>query len=104
MLARETARIDFHAGLEVVRECKMASDKFSKPADFIGSQECWRAAAPMKLHNFPARIKQGAHPGHFFLKIINIGLALAVIQRDNGRATAKPAQRFTKRNVEIQRE
>src|SRR2546423_14582322 len=104
MVARKTARIDFDAGLNVFRKSKMAVDDSSQASDFVRRKERWRTAAPMELRNFAAGIEQRAHLGHLFFEIIDIGLALAVVQGDDGGAAAIPTKRLAKGDVVIEGE
>ena len=104
VFASQPARIDFYAGLEILGKGEVAMDDLAQPADFVRRKEGRRAAAPVELHGFPARIEQRAHLGHFLFQIINVGLALLVIERDDGRATTKPAKRFAKWNMKVKRE
>src|SRR4029078_5161732 len=75
----------------------------AQASDFLRRKKSRGASTPMKLNNFAPRIEKFGHLGHFLLEIIDIVLALAVIGSDNGRATAKPAERLTEWNMEVQR-
>src|SRR5437870_4952132 len=58
----------------------------------------------MKLHYFPPRIEQRGHLLHFFLEIIDIRLALAVVEGNDCGAATKPAERLAERDMKIERE
>ena len=58
----------------------------------------------MKLNDFAAWVDQRRHLRDFLFEVIDIGLALGMIQRDDRGAAAEPAKRFTERNVKINRE
>src|SRR5207245_195428 len=101
MVAPDSARVNFHAGFDVVGEREAAMDDVAEAADFIGRQERGRAAAPVELDQLAARIEQRAHLGHFLLQISEVSLALAVVEGDDGRAAAKPAKGFAEWDMEI---
>jgi hypothetical protein len=81
----------------------MLVDDFTEPADFIGPQKRRRAAAEMKLHRFAFLVQHRREPGDFAAQIINVIAAFIVVERNDRGAAAKPTERFTKRNVEINR-
>ena len=70
MVAREPARVHFHARFDVRREREMRVDHLAEPADFVRPQESGRAAAEMELHHLALRIEQGRHQGHFPVQIL----------------------------------
>ena len=50
------------------------------------------------------RIQLRRHLRHFAAQRLDIGHALVVVERDDGRAAAEPAERFAERDVKINRE
>ena len=58
----------------------------------------------MELNRFSSWIDQSRHLGDFFFQIVDVGLALRMIEGDDGGAPAKPTKRLAEWNVEIQRE
>src|SRR6185369_1027733 len=103
VLAGQAARIDFHAGFNVVGKSEIFTDDVAQPADFVGSQERGGSAAPMQLDDFAFGIHLGGHAGDFAFQVIHVGFALRVVERDDGGAAAEPAQGFAKRNMKIKR-
>ena len=103
VLAREPARVHFHAGFDVRRKREMLVDDFAEPADFVGLQKRRRAAAEMELDGFALRIQPRRHLRHFAAQAFHIGHALVVVERDDGGAAAKPAERLAERDVKINR-
>src|SRR5262249_13697605 len=100
----QAARIDFDTGFDVFGESEMAMDDVAETADFVRRKESGRAAAPMELGYFAPRLEQCGHLRHFFFEIVDVGLALLVIEGDDGRAATKPAKSFAKGDVIIERE
>jgi hypothetical protein len=103
VVAGQPARIDFDARLVVVGKGKMLVDNVAKAANFVGMKKRRRTPAPMELHDFSPLAEQGAHLGDFLLEVIEIGLPLVVIQRDDRCAAAIPAKRLAKGDMEIER-
>ena len=68
VVAGQAARIDFHAGFDIVGESEMAVDDLAEPADFVGRKKGWRAAAPMELGDFAPRIEQRAPSAPFLFR------------------------------------
>ena len=58
----------------------------------------------MELDGLALRIQARRHLRHFAAQGLDVGHAFVVVEGDDGRATAKPAERFTKRNVKVNRE
>src|ERR1051326_3594521 len=90
VVSRQAARINFNTSFDIFGESKMAIDDFPKAAKLICRKKHQRAATPMKLGNFAARIEQCAHLGHLLFEIVNVSLSLAVVQGDEiGRASCR---------------
>ena len=79
-------------------------DDFAEPSDFVRLQKCRRAAAEMELDGLALRIQPGRHFCHFAAQGLDVGHALVVVEGDDGRAAAEPAERFAERDVKIERE
>src|ERR1043165_4049562 len=58
----------------------------------------------MDLHRLAFWIQRPAHQVQFFLDVFEIGRAFPLLSGDDGRTTAEPAQRLTKRQVEVEGE
>ena len=104
VFACEPARIHFHACFDVGRECEVLVDDLAEAADFVGLEERGRAAAEMELHDFPALVQTRREFGDFASEVINVVLALVVIERDDGGTPAEPAKRLAERDVEVERQ
>jgi len=79
----------------------MFMDDVAEPADFIRFQKSRRAAAKVELPDFALRIQPRRHLRHLAAKGFHVGHAFVVIERDDGGAAAKPAERFAEWNVKI---
>jgi hypothetical protein len=79
----------------------MFVDDFAEPADFIRFQKSRRAAAEMELPGFALRVQARRHLRHLAAKGFHVGHALVVVERDDGGAAAKPAERLAEWNVKI---
>src|ERR1044071_247289 len=101
VITGEPARINFDSCLVIGAKSNLTMDNVTQLADFVRRKESGRAASPMKLHDFSARIQQGGDLRQFLLEVVYVSLPLVVIESNYGRATAEPAERFTKWNVEI---
>ena len=104
VLAREPARVHFHARFDVRRKREMLVDDFAEPADFVRPEKRRRAAAEMELNHLALRIQHRRHFRHFAAQRLDVSHALRVVERDDGGAAAEPAERFAKRDVKIDRE
>src|ERR1035441_967248 len=58
----------------------------------------------MELNGLAVFVQHRRHLRDFAAQRLDVGHALRMIQRDDGGAAAKPAERFAKRNVEINRQ
>ena len=101
VVAREPARVHFHTGFNVRRKCEVFMDDFAEPADFVGLQKRRRAAAEVELTGFALRIQPRRHLRHLAAKGFHVGHALVVIERDDGGAAAKPAERLAEWDMKI---
>ena len=104
MIAGQAARVHFHAGFNVRREGEVFVDDLAEPANFIRPQKRGRAAAEMELDGLAPGIQQRSHPGDLTLQIIDVVPTLVMVQGDDRGATAKPAERFAKGNVKVNRQ
>src|SRR5664279_1493182 len=82
----------------------MLMDDFAEATDFVRPQKRRRAAAEMELNRLALLVQARRELRDFTAEIINVVLALVVIERDDGGTAAKPAERFAERDVKINRE
>jgi hypothetical protein len=102
MVAREPPWVDFHAGFDVVRIAESVPDEAAQPPDFVRVQKRGRAAAEMELDDLARGIQPWRHLRQFTAEGFDVGFALVMVERDDGGAAAKPAERFAERDVKIQ--
>ena len=104
VFAREPARINLHARLNVVGKFEILVDDRAEFTDFIRLKKRRRTATPMQLDDFAFWIQPRRHLRDFLFEIIQIRQTLRVVFGDDGRAAAKPAECFAERDVKINRE